>query len=98
MTMTDEEYTTTMHQLFLMAGLIRELDVNGFLERISTAEAAAPILDPTLSRAAGPKLEIVKAVAFGAQQFQKALPSLEEVKAAEAETEAWLKLKSGALP
>lgn len=92
MSMTDEEYTTTMHQLFLMAGLIRKTDVNGFLERIARAESVAPILDPTLSRAAGPKLEIVKAVAFGALQFQKALPTLEEVQDAEAETEAWLKL------
>ncbi len=56
----------------------------------------APVLDPTLSRTAGPKLEIVKAVVFGAAQFQKALPMPEEVKAAEAETEAWLKLQRGA--
>jgi hypothetical protein len=95
MTMTDEQYTATAHQLFLMAQIIRETDVNGFLERIAAAESMAPILDPTLARTAGPKLEIVKAVAFGALQFQKALPTLEETLAAEAETAAWWKLEGG---
>jgi len=90
--MSDEEYLQTQHQLFLLAGLVRQLDVHGFLERIAKAEGLAPILDPTLSRTAQPKLDIVKAVAFGAGQFQKFLPSREDVQRVENETAAWQKV------
>lgn len=86
--MSDEEYTQTQQELFLLAALVRRLDVNGFLERIAHAEGLAPILDPTLSREAMPKLEIVKQVAYGAAQFQKHLPSPEDIERAENETKA----------
>lgn len=69
--MTDEEYTATQEQLILLASFARKLDLVGFLERISLAEAIAPIVDPTLYLRGGRKLTQVKRLAQSLRPFQK---------------------------
>jgi hypothetical protein len=42
--------------LQILAMLVVDMDLEGFLAQIETAEAAGPVLDPTLYREAGGKL------------------------------------------
>jgi len=83
-TMTDAEYEVAVSQLLLFAGLARNVDAAGVLERISRAETLGSIFDPTLYRKAMPKLELICSIARGMVAFQNTLPSREECEAAEA--------------
>jgi len=85
---TDEEYLMTQHQLILLASAVRNLPLQGFLHRIGHTEAIAPIIHPSLYQRGAAKLDIIKRVAAAAREFQKKLPTREELEAAEAEQEA----------
>lgn len=69
--MNDVEYRSTQNQLLIVASLVRELDLDGFLERINKAEAIGPIVDPTLYRAAMANLSVIKSLASAANVFRK---------------------------
>lgn len=74
--MTDEEYVTTQEQLLFLGGLVKDIDVVGFLNRISHAEAWGPIADPTLYRAAMKNLDEIKQIAEGALKLKQAVSRL----------------------
>lgn len=69
--MTDEEYIQTQHQIILLAQFANDLDLDGFLNRISLAETLAPILDPTLYLRGGKKLHQIKLLALALQPFRE---------------------------
>lgn len=69
--MDDEQYELTQNGLMMLARLVNEIDLGGFLERISQAEALAPIIDPTLYMQAGPRLEKIKRLAQALLPFQQ---------------------------
>jgi hypothetical protein len=56
--------------LQILAMLVVGMDSEGFLARIETAEAAGPVLDPTLYQEAGEKLAEVKALAKACKVFR----------------------------
>src|SRR4051812_38317985 len=68
--MRNEQYLETQMQVVRMAALARTLPLAEFLSAIDRAETMGPILDPTLYRAAMPKLDQVKALAASLRRFQ----------------------------
>ena len=69
--MTDEEYAQTQEQLILLAQFAKDLNLSGFLQRISQAESIAPIMDPTLWIRGHRQLEQVKRLAQALRPFQQ---------------------------
>lgn len=69
--MNTEAYLTTQYQLVMMAKLITLVDLDGFVERIQLADRLGAVLDPTLYRQAGKKLDDVKRLAEAAQIFRE---------------------------
>ncbi len=69
--MTDEEYAQTQEQLILLAQFAKDLNLSGFLQRISQAESVAPIMDPTLWIRGHRQLEQVKRLAQALRPFQQ---------------------------
>lgn len=61
--MTDEEYESTQAVLTSLAAMMAELDLEGFLERIGTADSVGAILNPMLYIQAEPKLRMVRELA-----------------------------------
>lgn len=76
--MDEAVYTQTQQQIVLLAGLVRDLPLQEFLQAIHRSESVAPILHPSLYMRGARKLEIVKQMAQGLRQFQKSLPSVEK--------------------
>ena len=74
--MTDEKYIETQEDLLLISHLVKHknLDIDGFLGRISTAEAVGPVLDPVLFVKASNKLTRIKTLA------EKIKPFVDELK------------------
>lgn len=77
MSLSDEAYLTLQMQLTTLAGLVREMPLSEFIERINKAESVGPILDPTLYRAAAKKLETVKDLAQALTSFQRVARKME---------------------
>jgi hypothetical protein len=69
--MDNEQYTTTQIQLAALAAVVRDMDLDGFIERICHTESVAPIIDPSLWIKAGRKLEKIKKLAIAAGDFKK---------------------------
>lgn len=76
---SDDEYSTIQHQITLIGALLEELDLNGFLERISHTHAAAPILDPTLYRRGADRLHAIEDLARACAKVQAAHRELKEL-------------------
>ena len=70
--MTDERYIMIQHQLLTLAGLVRDFELEAFLNRISMAETIGPIVDPTLYRDAMHNLDLVKDLAESLLPFARA--------------------------
>lgn len=70
MPIDEAQYLTTQLQICRMAGLVRTLPLDDFLAAINRAESFAPILHPTLYRAAGAKMEQVKRLAESLRAFR----------------------------
>jgi hypothetical protein len=68
--MDNAQYEATYRTLQILAMVAVDMDLEGFLARIETAEAAGPVLDPTLYREAGEKLADVKALAEACKVFR----------------------------
>jgi hypothetical protein len=73
---TEAEYLATQHMLMNLAAVVRTLPLDRFINAINKAETTGPVLDPTLFRAAGRKMDEIKEMARGALAFQRALPAL----------------------
>ena len=70
--MTDNEYAITQSFLESYINIIagRQLDWNGFLERIEIADAAGPVLDPTLCREGRANMHLIRDLARATQAYQ----------------------------
>lgn len=93
---TAEEYQTLQSQLLLFAAILREWKLGAFLAKIERAESFGPFVDPTLYRAADPRLRIIKQVAQAAHAMQSKLPTREECDRADKETKAWQQIAGDA--
>ena len=76
--MNDQRYKHTQDQILEIAKMTIQLDIPGFLERISTAEAVAPILDPTLYIKASKNMAEIKMLAEGLIDFSNTVEALKE--------------------
>lgn len=68
--MGSAEWENLQKQIYLFAGLIARLDLNGFIEKGEHADAIAPYVDPTLYIAKHKDLERVLKVARALQKVQ----------------------------
>lgn len=75
--MTKAQYVKEQEKVMRAASLILQVDLDGFLTMIATAETMGPILDPTMYREAIGNLSALKRVA---EHFKKAQPDIEELK------------------
>lgn len=72
MAMTDEKFMETQRRLLRLAVEVHGLDFEGFLGRIAEAEAAGPVVDPTLFRRGARALSAVKGVALAGRSMKEA--------------------------
>ena len=68
--MRREEYEVLQSQVMMIAGLLQQLDLSGFITDIALAEAAGPILDPTAFRDAADNLLLIRDVAHALAEAQ----------------------------
>ncbi len=74
--MTDEEYgetqqhAETQQHVVMIATLVKYMDLDGFLERISLAHSVGPILNPTLYRDAIDDMSKIETLADALRTFQ----------------------------
>lgn len=73
---SDEEYELIQSQIFTLAAVIAEMNLEGFLDRISEAESIAPILDPTLFIRGSRNLEKIKELAVSIQRVKRTVINL----------------------
>lgn len=71
-------YLELQHNLVLFAGLVKDWNLAGFLNRIEDAHAVGPILDPTLYRAGVDKMVEIGELARALLMFQRAAAKLAE--------------------
>ena len=68
--MSHDEYLQTQTQVCLIAGIVRELPLRGFIDAMAGAEALGMIRDPTLYRAANRNLSALRGLAEALLAFQ----------------------------
>ncbi len=68
--MNNEDYLNTQYQLILLAKIINDLDLVGFLERINTAQGFGCFIDPITYSMTAEKLENLRRLAQVALKFQ----------------------------
>ncbi len=80
------DFDSVSQQIFALARLARMIPpahVRKWVTQIGASEAFGFVIDPTGSRAAEKRLEIMKRVGNGLLSFQNALPDLQEAKNAD---------------
>lgn len=75
---SDAEYALIQAQLNVAVAMIKSLNLREFMNRIEQAEAAGPILDPTLYRKACESLASVKRITAAAIVLQRIANEEEE--------------------
>lgn len=68
--MNDEQYAYTQQQLLAFSAVVAEMDLTGFLERISAAETLGLMLEPMLYMQAAGNLNRIKRLARSLRSFQ----------------------------
>lgn len=58
--MTNEEYLNNQGTLIRISTLLQNVDFEGFLQRINTAQTLGPLTDPTLYIRGGGRLQLLK--------------------------------------
>ena len=76
--LTDEEYTAIQSQLVAFAGIVSDMRLEEFIQRISRTETIAPLIDPTLYMQAHENLADIKELASSLLPFQKAINKIKE--------------------
>ena len=71
--MDKNEYLTTLNTIHLIASIVKDIDLAGFIEAGLHAETMGPILDPTLYRAKSQQLKEDIAMAQQLQGFKSLL-------------------------
>ena len=69
--MDNEEYSQTQATLMGLARVVNKMDLAGFLERIESADALGPILDPTLYSGAMDNLSDIRRLAASLKPFKE---------------------------
>jgi len=69
--MSDSAFLSTMSAVAVFGTLILRMDLDGFLERIDTAESLGPILDPSLFQKGKDNLQAVKDLAESLRPFRE---------------------------
>jgi len=69
--MNQAEYEQVQHALEITAAMIINLDLRGFLNKISQTQALAPMIDPTLYRVASGRLRMIQELAQSAKDYQR---------------------------
>lgn len=72
MELSNEEYLLTQQKIILFAQLVQDMPLAEFLDRISTAEAIGPMIDPTLYMKAQRNLDAIKDLAGALMKFKAA--------------------------
>ena len=80
------DYSATVKQVNLLAGLVEKLEIGKCLNKISDMESMAPLLNPTVYMAGQDAVMHQAAILRGALEFKKAVVKHKEafLKAAEA--------------
>ena len=73
------KYQETQNTILEVGKKIRFLRLDLFVDAINEAEAVAPMVDPTMYRAAMKNLKIVKNMAEGLMEFQNNLPEVSSI-------------------
>lgn len=68
--MDDKQYEATQRTLMILAMIVKDLDLEGFLARIEQAETLGPVLSPTLFMLAEGKMGDVRRLAEACKGFQ----------------------------
>lgn len=68
--MDDIEYKVTQNNLMLLAQFAEDLQLEEFIDKITTCEAIEPLINPTLYMLGADKLQAVKKIAISAKHFQ----------------------------
>jgi hypothetical protein len=76
--MTDEQYQATQGQLMVLAQVVQEMDLSGFLGRIEYCHALGPMLHPTEYRdtlydGRAETLDVIREGAIAASDFKAAV-------------------------
>jgi len=69
--MTDEKYIIVQQQIVAFAGIVKDLPLDEFLERIELCEAVAPMIDPTLYMQGADNLHKIRRIAEALKVFQE---------------------------
>jgi len=69
--MSDSAFLSTMSAVTVFGTLVLRMDLDGFLERIDSAESLGPILDPTLFQKGKDNLQAVKDLAESLRPFRE---------------------------
>ena len=69
--MNSAEYLQTQQTISLMAGLVADLPLADFIRAAERADTVGWIIDPTLTRAASPKLNQIIRLARALERFQE---------------------------
>lgn len=77
--MNKEQYQKTQDTILKVGKEIRFLNLSEFVEDIERAEGVAPMIDPTMYRAAMKNLQIIKKMAYGLMEFQNNLPEISSI-------------------
>jgi len=74
--MTDDQYRATQDILVQTASTLDLLDLNAFRDRIRSAEALGPTVDPTVARRAGAVVRAADELASAAIRMTAALHNM----------------------
>lgn len=74
--MTKEDYIRIQAQIQLLVPTILEMNLEGFLDRISSTHSVAPLLDPTLYMKAMDRLMLLEQAARALHKCQQELARL----------------------
>jgi len=67
---SEEDYVQIQLSLVTLASIVKDMQLAAFINQANLAETIGPILDPTLYREAGQRLNDVKALAESLLAFQ----------------------------
>lgn len=74
--MDDKIYMQTQNRMAELGRELEQLDCNGFMDRLSFADACAPLVDPALYKDARPNIQAIMQLAMACVQVQTAMARL----------------------
>lgn len=87
--MDREEFEVISQQLLMFGNLVKDMELDKYIQAIDRADAVGPIMDPTLWRKAHEKTAILKQMAEGLNKFKSSLPTEEQANHADMTQLIW---------